>query len=50
MKAKEDHYPLFRKGDKFKIIKLNKNPDLLPIEARRLKDGEVYGFYEGDLE
>jgi len=50
MKAKKDFIPLYRKGDKFKIIKKNKETELMPIEAMRLKDGQVYGFEEGELE
>lgn len=49
-KAKESFYPLYKKGDKFKIIKLNNDPDLTPIEALHLKSKEVYGFVESELE
>ena len=48
--AKEDCMPLFRKGDRFVIIKRNSNPQLMPLEAMKLKDHRVYGFYEGELE
>ncbi|MFW6172539.1 MAG: hypothetical protein ACOC5T_02235 [Elusimicrobiota bacterium] len=48
--TKIDFEPLFRKGDYFKIVRTNKDPDLMPIEARRLKDGKVYGFWKGELE
>lgn len=50
VKAKEDYHPLYRKGDKFKIIKINKNPELMPIESMRIKDGEIYGFFDDELE
>jgi len=49
-KAKESFSPLYRKGDIFIIIKRNTDKNLTPIEARRLKDGNVYGFREGELE
>jgi len=48
--AKETMHPLYQKGDKFEIIKLNSDPDLVPIIAKRLKTGDMYGFYEGELE
>lgn len=47
--AKEDYFPLYRKGDKFIIVKINKNPDLMPIEALRLKNKKIYGFEEDEL-
>lgn len=50
VRAKIEVKPLFRKGDKFRIIKINDDPNLMPIEAVRLKDGEIYGFEEGELE
>ena len=49
-KAKFDFKPLFRKGDTFKIIKRNKDPNLMPIEALHLRSKKVYGFEEGELE
>jgi len=50
MKTKEDFDPLYRKGDLFKIVKINDDPNLVKIEAMRLKDGQVYGFDESELE
>ena len=47
--AKESFSPLYMKGDKFKIIKLNTDYNLKPIEALRIKDGRIYGFEEGEL-
>ena len=47
--AKEGFEPLYRKGDKFKIIKFNKDKDLLPIEALHLRTGNVYGFYRDEV-
>ncbi len=47
--AKESSFPLYKKGDKFIIIKRNNNPNLMSIEAMRLKDRQIYGFEEGDL-
>jgi len=49
-KVKETLTPLFVKGDLFIITKRNKEPNLMPIEAKRLKDGEIYGFDENELE
>jgi hypothetical protein len=49
-KTKEDFLPLFRKGDRFKILKLNEDINLMPIEALRLKDGKIYGFEENEFE
>jgi len=43
-KATEDFYPLYRKGDIFKIIKVNNNPNLMDIMAVRIKDRKVYYF------
>jgi len=50
MKAKDTFKPLYFKGDKFKIIKRNTEEGVAPIEAMRLKDKEIYGFEEGELE
>lgn len=49
-KAKQSFYPLFRKGDEFKIVGENNSSFLMPIEAMHLKSGEVYGFEEWELE
>ena len=49
LKTKEDFKPLFRKGDLFRIVKINEDENLMPIEAIRLKDREVYGFEVGEL-
>ena len=48
--AKESFEPLFRKGDKFIIVRRNNNPQLMPVEARHLYTREVFGFEEGELE
>jgi len=50
MKVKEGEPPLYLKRDKFKILKINENPDLMPIVAMRLKDKETFGFEEDELE
>lgn len=50
LKAKNDCQPLFKKGDEFIVVKINRDPLFLPIEAKHLKSGETYGFYEGELE
>ena len=43
--------PLFRKGDRFVIIKENNNPDLMDIEAQELKwKRRIFGFDKGELE
>lgn len=47
VKIKESLEPLYRKGDLFRIIKINTDKDLVPVVAVRLKDNVVYGF-EGD--
>lgn len=41
--------PLFFKGDKFRIVKRNTDPDLMPIEAVKLSSKNIYGFNEGEL-
>jgi hypothetical protein len=48
--AKEDYSPLYKKGDKFRIVKINKDSNLTQIEAMRLKDKNVYGFDKNELE
>lgn len=50
VKVKEGEPPLYLKGDKFKILRINENPDLMPIVAMRFKDKELYGFEEDELE
>jgi len=50
LKAKESFKPLYSKGDLFKIVKRNTDPELVAIEAMRMKDGWIYGFEEGELE
>lgn len=44
-----DCEPLFRKGDRFKVIKLNEDKNMLPITAVNFR-GEVLGFEENELE
>ena len=48
--AKEDFYPLYRKGDKFVIVKRNTDENLAPVEAKHLKSKEIYGFCEEEFE
>lgn len=48
-KAKEDFRPLYQKGDVFVIIRRNNDEWLMPIEAKRLKDGNIYGFFEEEI-
>lgn len=48
-RAKESFSPLFLKGDEFKIVQLNDDYNLKPIEAVKIKSGEIYGFEEGEL-
>lgn len=48
--SKIDCEPLFRKGDKFIIMNINTNPNLMEIEAMKLKSKRIYGFNEGELE
>ena len=50
VRTKEEFKPLYRKGDRFKIIKINQDEGLTPIEAFRLKDGKCYGFELNELE
>lgn len=42
--------PLFRKGDKFVIVGRNSDKNLMPIEAKSLRDGWIYFFNEDELE
>ena len=48
--AKEDYSPLYRKGDEFSILETTNDEGRLPITAKRLRDGRIYYFNEGDLE
>ena len=48
-KVQHSTHPLYHKGDKFVIIRTNSDIHRMPIEARRLKDGCIYGFEEGEL-
>ncbi len=47
--AKENFSPLYFKGDKFKIIKINNDINLMSIEAMRLKNRKIYGFEVDEL-
>lgn len=49
VKTKAEFRPLYYKGEKFRIIKLNKNPNLMPIEAVSMRTGECYGFEEDEF-
>lgn len=49
-KTKDEFFPLYKEGDSFKIVQLNTNVNLMPIEAMRIKDKRTYGFWEGELE
>jgi len=49
-KAKFGCEPLYREGDKFRVVKKNKDPNLMPIEALHLRTKQVYGFEEDELE
>jgi len=49
-KVEEDLFPLYRKGDLFRVIRINTNPYLMPVTAVRLKDGKVYGFHGEEFE
>jgi len=42
--------PLFYKGDKFIIVKTNNDKDMMPIEAKHIRSGWIFGFNEGELE
>lgn len=48
--SKIDSLPLFREGDRFKIIQRNDDPDLMPIEALHLRSRRIYGMEEDWLE
>ena len=48
--AKDSCEPLYRRGDRFIITKRNADIRLMPIEAMRLKDKQIYGFEEEELE
>ena len=50
VKARENFLPLYLEGDLFKIIKINKDKRLMPLEARRIKNGKIYGFDEEEFE
>jgi hypothetical protein len=50
MVAKETFGKLYRKGDKFRILDIANNVNLMPIKAMRLKDREIYYFEEDELE
>ena len=41
-KVTETFIPLYRKNDIFVITKLNKEKELMPIEAMRLKNKQIY--------
>lgn len=47
--AKEEFYPLYRKGDSFIILERRTDVRLVPIKALRLKDKQIYYFNEGEL-
>lgn len=49
VKTKSEFKPLFKKGEKFKIIRMNFEDGLMPVEAKSLRTGEVYGFELGEL-
>lgn len=49
-RAKENFEPLYNKGDLFKLIRINTDPDLMELECVRLKDGKIYGFDRNELE
>jgi predicted nucleic acid-binding protein len=48
--AKETFDKLYRKGDKFKILDIVNNVNLISIKAMRLKDREIYYFEEDELD
>ena len=48
-KAKETFEPLYYKGDKFIIVKRNTDENLMPVEAKHLRSGRIYGFEVGEL-
>lgn len=45
-----DSSPLFRRGDKFRIVHINEDPDLMPIEALHFRSRRIYGMEEEWLE
>jgi len=49
-KSKEDLPPLYFKGDLFRIVKRNYDERLMPLEAMRLRDKNIYSFEEDELE
>ena len=48
-KTKYSFFPLYKEGDSFKIVQLNTNVNLMPVEAMRLRDKKIYGFEDGEL-
>lgn len=50
VKVKEGFYPLYYKGEKFRIIKLNKNKDLMPVEMKSLRTKETFGFEKFEID
>ena len=50
VKVKEGLPPLYHKNDEFKILKIENEDGDLPIQAMRLRDKQIYYFYEGELE
>lgn len=49
-KAKGTFEPLYREGDMFVILEITNEKWLMPITAKRLKNGRVYGFHKDELE
>lgn len=50
VRVKDGMEPLYTKRDKFKIVNINKNPDLMPFVALNLRTKKTYGFFEEELE
>jgi hypothetical protein len=50
VRAKDDCFPLFKKGDLFKITQINEDPELMPIEAIHINTKDVYGFEKEELQ
>lgn len=48
-KVDHDYMPLYKKGDLFKIIKINEDPDLMRVEAVNLRNNQVLGFSEEEV-
>ena len=48
--AKETFDKLYRRGDKFRILDIVNNVNLVSIKAMRLKDREIYYFEEEELD